>query len=171
MQFCQNSYIIHFVENNGPSPNGKATDSDSVISRFESLWASLKPITECDGFLSYIQKVGNGRKLCDRLFAFNVKQRPDGIGACQKLLPFTLHGVIAVAEKAFKIIGPCADLYFFTKNRITLHTGRMKAEYRKAAVYGDMIYPYAIQGENKITVNLADVQGNPYAVIELEEKV
>ena len=51
------------------------------------------------------------------------------------------------------------------------HTGRMKAEYRKAAVYGDMIYPYAIQGENKITVNLADVQGNPYAVIELEEKV
>ena len=25
---------------NGPSPNGKATDSDSVISRFESLWAS-----------------------------------------------------------------------------------------------------------------------------------
>ena len=34
-----------------------------------------------------------------------------------------------------------------------------------------MIYPYAIQGENKITVNLADAQGNPYAVIELEEKV
>ena len=43
--------------------------------------------------------------------------------------------------------------------------------FRKAAVYGDMIYPYAIQGENKITVNLADAQGNPYAVIELEEKV
>ncbi len=52
--FLQRRYIIHDVDrqenqnktvgiDNGPSPNGKATDSDSVISRFESLWASLKP--------------------------------------------------------------------------------------------------------------------------------
>ncbi len=28
----------------GLSPNGKATDSDSVISRFESLWPSSKKV-------------------------------------------------------------------------------------------------------------------------------
>ena len=28
------------LQDNGPSPNGKALDSDSSISRFESLWAS-----------------------------------------------------------------------------------------------------------------------------------
>ncbi|TGY96012.1 acyl-[acyl-carrier-protein] thioesterase [Petralouisia muris] len=49
-------------------------------------------------------------------------------------------------------------------------TGKMKAEYRKAAVYGDMIYPYARQEAGKITVSLADEQGSPYAVIELEER-
>ena len=31
---------MHMFINFGPSPNGKATDSDSVISRFESLWPS-----------------------------------------------------------------------------------------------------------------------------------
>ena len=39
MHYKIHSYIIGFVVNKGPSPNGKATDSDSVISRFESLWA------------------------------------------------------------------------------------------------------------------------------------
>lgn len=33
--------IKYFLSrDNGPSPNGKALDSDSSISRFESLWAS-----------------------------------------------------------------------------------------------------------------------------------
>lgn len=49
-------------------------------------------------------------------------------------------------------------------------TGRMKAEYKKAAVYGDMVYPYAVQEGTKVTVSLADGQQNPYAIIELEEK-
>lgn len=49
-------------------------------------------------------------------------------------------------------------------------TGKMKTEYRKAAVYGDMIYPFAVQEGNKVTVSLADREGTPYAVIELEEK-
>ncbi len=49
-------------------------------------------------------------------------------------------------------------------------TGSMKAEYRKAAVYGDMVYPFAIQEGTKVTVSLADGQQNPYAIIELEEK-
>lgn len=35
--------IKYFLSrDNGPSPNGKALDSDSSISRFESLWASLE---------------------------------------------------------------------------------------------------------------------------------
>ena len=45
LHFCEEYYIIPLVasekriakENLGLSPNGKATDSDSVISRFESL--------------------------------------------------------------------------------------------------------------------------------------
>lgn len=45
---------------------------------------------------------------------------------------------------------------------------KMRAEYRKAAVYGDMVYPRALWEGNKITVNLADGEGKPYAIIELE---
>ena len=46
---------------------------------------------------------------------------------------------------------------------------RMRAEYQKAAVYGDMIYPYTGEKKEKnIVVNLADKQGKPYAIIELE---
>ena len=37
LHFRAVSRIITFVEHIGLSPNGKATDSDSVISRFESL--------------------------------------------------------------------------------------------------------------------------------------
>lgn len=48
--------------------------------------------------------------------------------------------------------------------------GKLKAEYRKAAVYGDVIYPFIQQEGTKMTVNLANGQGMPYAVIELEEK-
>lgn len=45
---------------------------------------------------------------------------------------------------------------------------KMRAEYRKAAVYGDIIYPYIAEKEEKMIVNLADKDGNPYAIIELE---
>lgn len=45
---------------------------------------------------------------------------------------------------------------------------KMRAEYRKAAVYGDMIYPYTTEQEEKTIVNLADKEGNPFAIIELE---
>ena len=48
--------------------------------------------------------------------------------------------------------------------------GKMRAEYRKAAVYGDMICPFVVQEPGKVTVNLADKEGKPYAVVELEEK-
>lgn len=45
---------------------------------------------------------------------------------------------------------------------------KMRAEYRRAAVYGDVIYPYMAKQEKKTIVNLADKEGNPYAIIELE---
>ncbi len=49
-------------------------------------------------------------------------------------------------------------------------TGKMRAEYRKAAVYGDMIYPFVAAEQEKVTVNLADEAGKPYAIVELEGK-
>lgn len=45
---------------------------------------------------------------------------------------------------------------------------KMRAEYRKAAVYGDIIFPYVAKQEKKKIVNLADKEGKPYAIIELE---
>lgn len=45
---------------------------------------------------------------------------------------------------------------------------KMRAEYRKAAIYGDTIYPYIKEQEKVTVVNLADGEGNPYAIIELE---
>lgn len=47
--------------------------------------------------------------------------------------------------------------------------GKMRAEYRKAAVYGDRIYPFVASMEDEVTVNLADEGGRPYAIVELEE--
>ncbi len=49
-------------------------------------------------------------------------------------------------------------------------TGKMRAEYRKAAVYENMIFPFVAGDQEKITVKLADGEGKPYAIIELEEK-
>ena len=46
--------------------------------------------------------------------------------------------------------------------------GKMRAEYRKSAVYGDVIYPAALVSGNLASVCLADGEGKPYTVIELE---
>ncbi len=48
--------------------------------------------------------------------------------------------------------------------------GKMRTEYRKAAVYGDIIHPFIAEEPGKTVVNLADEQGKPYAVVELEER-
>lgn len=45
---------------------------------------------------------------------------------------------------------------------------KMRAEYRKAAVYGDVIHPYIAEDGEKTIVNLADGEEKPYAIIELE---
>jgi len=43
---------------------------------------------------------------------------------------------------------------------------RVRAEYRKAAVLGDVLYPVIYTGENDITVVLNEKTGKPYAVIQ-----
>ena len=43
---------------------------------------------------------------------------------------------------------------------------RVRAEYRNAAVPGDILYPVIYTEESRITVSLNDGQGKPYAVIQ-----
>jgi len=42
----------------------------------------------------------------------------------------------------------------------------LRVEYKRAAVLGDMIYPYVGKNENKITVMLGNKEKKPYAVVE-----
>lgn len=44
--------------------------------------------------------------------------------------------------------------------------GRIRAEYRKAAVLGDVLYPLVYKNEEQITVVLADETKKPYAIIQ-----
>lgn len=48
--------------------------------------------------------------------------------------------------------------------------GKMRAEYKKSAVFGDMIYPYVAVTEEKVTVALSDERQTPYVIVELERK-
>ena len=48
--------------------------------------------------------------------------------------------------------------------------GRMYAEYKKSAVYGDVIYPYVTVQEEKVVVALCDRQKKPYVIMEMEKK-
>ena len=41
----------------------------------------------------------------------------------------------------------------------------LRAEYRKSAMLGDMLYPVVTMEGKEITVTLADEKGAPYAVI------
>ena len=46
--------------------------------------------------------------------------------------------------------------------------GRLRVEYKKSAVLGDMIYPYAAwDGEDRYVVSLCGADDKPYAVVEL----
>lgn len=44
----------------------------------------------------------------------------------------------------------------------------MRVEYKKSAVYGDIIYPYVYKKEDSVLVLLADAEGSPYAVTEFK---
>ena len=46
---------------------------------------------------------------------------------------------------------------------------KMRAEYRKAAVYGDVIFPFVSKGGEEIFVSLADEEGKPYAAVEFRQ--
>jgi len=47
---------------------------------------------------------------------------------------------------------------------------RVRAEYRKAAVLGDVLYPIVYTQENQITVVLADEAKKPYAIVQFVGK-
>ena len=44
--------------------------------------------------------------------------------------------------------------------------GDLRVEYKKSAVYGDMIYPHVAQENERLTVALCDEDRKPYAIIE-----
>ncbi len=46
--------------------------------------------------------------------------------------------------------------------------GKLRVEYKKSAVYGDMIIPRVAIGEGRAVVRLDDGQEKPYAVVEFE---
>ena len=45
---------------------------------------------------------------------------------------------------------------------------RMRAEYKKSAVYGDIIFPRAARDGQRTVAELGSRDGSPYAVIELQ---
>lgn len=47
---------------------------------------------------------------------------------------------------------------------------QIRAQYKKEAILGDVLYPRVINGENKVIVSLEDAKGSPYAIIELKGK-
>ena len=47
---------------------------------------------------------------------------------------------------------------------------QVRAEYRKQALLGDILYPYCYTEENKITISLCDSQKKPYTVVEFIRK-
>ena len=47
--------------------------------------------------------------------------------------------------------------------------GELKVEYKKSAVYGDMIYPYVARENEEVVVALCDGDRQPYAIIEMKK--
>ena len=47
----------------------------------------------------------------------------------------------------------------------------LRAEYRKSAVYGDMIYPVLAESGNEYVISLNDDAGKAFAVVAFESKV
>jgi acyl-ACP thioesterase len=48
---------------------------------------------------------------------------------------------------------------------------RLRVEYKKAAVYKDVIVPKLADEEGRTVVELCDKEGNPYALVEVSEQV
>jgi len=47
---------------------------------------------------------------------------------------------------------------------------QIRAQYKKAAVLGNTLYPRVINGENIVIISLEDAKGTPYAIVELKGK-
>ncbi len=47
---------------------------------------------------------------------------------------------------------------------------KMRAEYKKSAVYGDMIYPEYAKEEDREVASLCDEAGKPYALVEFKRR-
>ena len=56
-------------------------------------------------------------------------------------------------------------LELFTKDR---EARQIRTEYRKSAVYGDVILPKAAEEEERAVAELCDTEGKPYAVVEIQ---
>lgn len=50
-----------------------------------------------------------------------------------------------------------------------LRVHQVRVEYKKSAVYGDIIFPKITRGSKRTTVELCDEAGKPYAVVEIAE--
>lgn len=48
--------------------------------------------------------------------------------------------------------------------------GKMRAEYKKSAMYGDTIYPMVAEENDKIVIALCDDSQKPYVIIEVEKE-
>lgn len=48
---------------------------------------------------------------------------------------------------------------------------QVRVEYRKSAVYKDIILPRVAQEDSRTVVSLGDAQGKPYAIVELKENI
>ena len=46
----------------------------------------------------------------------------------------------------------------------------LRVEYKKSAIYGDIIFPKMAVEENRTVVELCDKEDNPYAVVEFHNK-
>ena len=54
-----------------------------------------------------------------------------------------------------------------SETKIEGKVGQMRAEYKKAALLGDVIFPVVYEAQERIVVALNNEEGKPYAVIEL----
>ena len=48
---------------------------------------------------------------------------------------------------------------------------QVRVEYKKSAVYKDIIRPWVASEDGRIVVLLGDADGKPYAVVELKENI
>lgn len=46
----------------------------------------------------------------------------------------------------------------------------LRAEYRRAALQGDLLFPCVCRGDDRVTVGLLDEEGKPYAVVQFVRK-